>query len=350
MPFKITKEISNEEMNYYINRLQWIDAVNIPLEKAINDLLAKLKPMFGISDGDFSEGKLAGFTPTDRETNTYYEFGDQIELDRLNSEGEVLYSTETAVYDKIMFGRDDMNVLDVNVLNPSNQSKLLYRKEVKFYLGLCYNSDAVDAYNAMFPQEDSHYCYIDFTDMYFDVKLKAEMANHGIKGFDLINLSMVILDLKDPVRILQKLRRFLNPGGMFYIRDIDDGLNVYYPDSEDLFKQYFKLADADKFAGFRKIGRQIYSYLKHLGAKKITLELNGLSNVSMSYMEKDNLFKAYMTFLSHEYKRLVHESPENEKYREANTWLVENMPIIEETFFEDDFFFIAGYIIYTAEF
>lgn len=349
MPFKITSEITNEEMNYYINRLQWIDAVNSPLENAINDLINKLKPMFGIDDKD-SETKIIGnLKPTARLTNAYFSFEDKEEVERLKAEGDLLLPIEQNIYDKLFFEKNDLNVLDVNVLYAGNQVKRLYRKEVKNYIGLTYSKESATAYNELYPQNDSKYYYIDVKDPHFDVELSKIIRGLGIRGFDLINMSMVILDLEDPVRVLKKLRKFMNPGGMMYIRDIDDGLNLFYPDDEGLMKKYFDLANADSLAGFRQSGRQIYKYLREVGAKEISLELNGLSTVGMSYQQKRDLLTTY-SFLPHEYERLAKENPNNDDYKKANEWLYENMPTIEDIFLEDDYFFMGGFVIYTAKF
>lgn len=350
MPFKITEEISNEEMRYYINRLQWINAVNIPLENAINDLISKLKPMFGIDDSDSTEKIIGNLKATKRDTNNYFDFEDKEEIDRLRAEGDLLFDLETSIYDRLFFGKNDLNVLDVNVLYAGNQAKLLYRKEVKSYVGLTYKEEAAEAYNKLYPQNDSRYYYLDIKNPNFDVRLKEIMKELSLQAFDLINLSMVILDLKDPIHILRKLRRFLKPGGMIYIRDIDDGLNLYFPDEDNRFKKLFELAAADPYSGFRESGRQIYSHLKSLGAKSINLELNGLSTVGMDYYQKANFYQSYLTFTKHEYERLVHENPNNNDYKKALQWLDENMPAIEDQFFDDSFLFIGGFIIYTAIF
>lgn len=347
MPFKITNEISNEEMNYYINRLQWIDAVNIPLEKAIHELLVKLKPMFGIDDEDEKEDYLK---PTKRTTNEYFHFEDTFEVDRLRAEGDLLFDVETSIYDKLFFNKNDLNVLDVNVLYAGNQVKRLCRKEVKKYIGLTYSKQAAEAYNELYPQEMSKYYYLNVKEPHFDVELRHIMQENNISGFDLINLSMVILDVENPTLLLTKLRRFLKPGGSFYIRDIDDAFSVYYPDEKKLFKKYFELADADQLAGFRKSGRQIYSYLKNIGAKEINLELKGFDNVNLNYEKQEQLFQSYMTFLQHEYEILVRQNPDNKNYIAAHDWLEENMPEIEAQFFDSNFFFSAGFVIYTASF
>ena len=109
IPFKITNEISNEEMNYYINRLQWVDAVNKPLEKAINDLLNKLVPMFGLNDKNHSS-----ISKSIRLSNEYFDVEDEIEMNRLKDEDELLSPIELEIYDKIFFGKEKLNILDVN--------------------------------------------------------------------------------------------------------------------------------------------------------------------------------------------------------------------------------------------
>lgn len=346
IPFKITNEISNEEMNYYINRLQWVDAVNEPLEKAINDLLNKLIPMFGLNNQ-----KNTSIVTSVRATNEYFDVEDKIEISRLKDEEELLNPIESNLYDKILFGKEKVNILDVNVLYAQSHLQKLYRNNETVFLGLCYDQKAVSLYSQMYESYNNvHFKYINLNDNYFDKVLMDYMEEIGITKFDLINLSMVLLDVKDPMRILNKLRKFIAPGGYFYIRDIDDGITKYYPDDDKLFEKYFKLADLDQLAGFRQSGRQIYKYLVSLSPSEISMPLYGFSNVGLNYEEKQKLFSSFMTFLQHEYPRLLKLEPTNQTYQEANDWLLENMPTIEEQFFDSKFFFVAGFIIFIAKF
>ncbi len=56
--------------------------------------------------------------------------------------------------------------------------------------------------------------------------LKPVMEEEGIGGFDVINCSMVVLHMQNPVSALSRLRTLLAPNGTVIVRDIDDGLQA----------------------------------------------------------------------------------------------------------------------------
>ena len=66
----------------------------------------------------------------------------------------------------------------------------------------------------------------------------------------------------------------LKNNGDIFIRDIDDGFNVAYPDPQDVFKKTMEICANIKESGYRKSGREIYSLLhKSKYTNKIDLQI-----------------------------------------------------------------------------
>ena len=92
----------------------------------------------------------------------------------------------------------------------------------------------------------------DFTD-----ELETIVEKNDVGKFNIINISMVLLHLKSPYRLLKNLRRFLSDDGIIIIKDIDDGLNLAYPDEKGEFSRVVEICKKNETSGFRESGRQI---------------------------------------------------------------------------------------------
>ena len=159
---------------------------------------------------------------------------------------------------------------------------------------------------------------------------------------------MVILHLKNPYRLLKVLRGYLAKGGMIIIKDIDDGLNLAYPDDTKDFERIINICVSNDTSGYRHSGRQIYTLLKHAGYSQVCLEKMGLSTVGMDYDDRAALFDTYFSFILEDLKIMRERYPEEESIREDYEWYRKNYEAMEERFQDDAFFFTLGFIIYTA--
>jgi len=135
---------------------------------------------------------------------------------------------------------------------------------------------------------------------------------------------------------------------MIIIKDIDDGLNFAFPDPEGSFERVFNICEADERSGYRKSGRQIFTFLNKLQLKNIKLEKAGLNTIGMDFNERSALFNIYFPFILEDLEILVDKYPNYAQLREDLEWYSENFNNIEEKFHESDFIFNLGMMLFTA--
>ena len=274
-----------------------------------------------------------------------------VEINRLKNEEELLFEYEKPFYDKLFFGKNDLNVLDFNTLSPKDALLRLNRAEVGKLVCLSYNDGIVqegkdltaDMPNVTFEK-------IDYVNDDVETALKSITLNDSVSGFDFVNLSMAIMDFENPFKILKKIKKFMKPGAVMFVRDVDDGVVFAYPDNDNLFSQFKEFYKMDDLSGSRNSGRQIYNILKKLGAKSIRLENCSVNTSNMDYDKRRLLFESWFSFIPNDFSIMAKKNPENKSIAEVNKWLCEHYDDLEEAFFNDDFLFNSGYVIYTARF
>ena len=348
VPFKVDEGVLSKAMEYYIKRLHWIDAASSTLEQSIVALYEKLAPILGLDKQEDSERKEDN---TRRKNNQYYDAADMVEINRLKNEEELLFEYEKPFYDKLFFGKNDLNVLDFNTLSPKDALLRLNRAEVGKLVCLSYNDGIVqegkdltaDMPNVTFEK-------IDYVNDDVETALKSITLNDSVSGFDFVNLSMAIMDFENPFKILKKIKKFMKPGAVMFVRDVDDGVVFAYPDNDNLFSQFKEFYKMDDLSGSRNSGRQIYNILKKLGAKSIRLENCSVNTSNMDYDKRRLLFESWFSFIPNDFSIMAKKNPENKSIAEVNKWLCEHYDDLEEAFFNDDFLFNSGYVIYTARF
>lgn len=349
IPFKVDEGVLSKAMEYYVKRLHWIDAVSESLEMSINHLYGQLVPILGLEklEQESSHERVE----VERTVNQYYTPEDSFEYERIQTEEKLMYAFEKPYYDKLLLGRKDVAVLDFNVLCASSAIKRFDRDEVTNAVFFAYDDEMVENGNKMCADNDKmKFYHMDLTKDSIDDVLPAVMKERGIEGFDFLNLVMTILDLESPFKVLKKIKKYMNPGAVAFVRDVDDTLVFAYPDENKLFKEFQSFYKFNKLGGFRKSGRQIYSFMKKLGAKEIKLERCGINSTGMDYDTRRLLFESWFSFIPNDFGLMLKENPNDETAKEVLAWIDEYYDDLEEAFFDENFIFNAGYVMYTVRF
>lgn len=348
VPFKVDEGVLSKAMEYYIKRLHWIDAASSTLEQSIVALYEKLAPILGLDKQEALDRKEDN---TQRKNNQYYDAADMVEINRLKYEEELLFEYEKPFYDKLFFGKNDLSVLDFNTLSPKDALLRLNRAEVGKLVCLSYNDGIVqEGKDLTAGMENVTFEKIDYVNDDVETALKSIALNNSVSGFDFVNLSMAVMDFENPFKILKKIKKFMKPGAVMFVRDVDDGVVFAYPDNENMFSQFKEFYKMDDLSGSRNSGRQIYNILKKLGAKSIRLENCSVNTSSMDYDKRRLLFESWFSFIPNDFSIMAKKNPDNKSIAEVNKWLREHYDDLEEAFFNDDFLFNSGYVIYTARF
>lgn len=342
LPFRLSNEDLSKAMEYYINRLHWIDASSQGVDNAIAELKSKVKAILS-PRSDASGAKRA------RTANPYFKDGDKKEKHRLAVQRELLKSFDAELYDKIAAETDTLTVLDLGSADGSFiMDRLGKRENIGTLLGIDFDAASVKNANATYGSEKIVFQQGDLESDKIEEVLSTFCDEKGIAGFNVINLSMVILHLQNPQKLLRIVRKFAVKNAMVIIKDIDDGFNVAYPDTDGNFEKAIKMCADSPFSGFRESGRQIPHLLHKTGFRDVRLVKCGVNTMGMDYDEREALFDTYFSIIKMDFDRLAEEVPDDKQYSEYRDWLAEHYADMEDAFLEDDFFFSLGFVLFTA--
>ena len=179
-----------------------------------------------------------------------------------------------------------------------------------------------------------------------DRAIRNLLKRHGLKGFDLIDCTLIIKDRENPEIVVSKLARYLNPrGGIIYIRELDDDFIQAYPDEKNLISKMVKLLTLDVGAGNRHTGKKIFTYLKKAGADKVHISNEVISTANLKKVsDRERICDTYFSYLLPEMRALSEEHPDNDEYKEAYDWLTVHYQEVQSLFRSAEFYFRTGHI------
>ncbi len=282
-----------------------------------------------------------------RNKKRYYDSVEDNEANFLKLQQEMLYDYDTDIYEKLLKDKTDISVLDIGCNNGLQTMKRFGGDgRVKSIFGIDRDVEAIEQAQSAYPS--AMFSSMDVESLSFKDDLRSFCEKNGTDKFDLITISMVILHLEKPQKFLSVVKSFLKPNGALFIRDIDDGLNLCYPNPDGIFNYLNSMCEYCDMLGFRHSGRQIYTYLKDAGYSEVRLEKNGFSTCSMSYEEKEALFDIYFGYIPKALQKTIERNPEFLRAQHDLTWVNQHLETAYEEFMKNNFMFSLGYMIYTA--
>lgn len=283
----------------------------------------------------------------------YYYDEDEQEKNRLRTEDSLLTKYEKPIVERLLEGRENVVCLDVNVLSTRGSYARLDYPQITNVIALTYNEDVAKRGNAR--KLDNDKGKIDFFTVQFEAndfedKLGECLEKAGVDGIDFVYLSMAIMDLKKPFKVLQAIQNYLNDDAVMIIRDVDDGAVFAYPDKDGLFAKFQSFYIHNIYSGYRYTGRQVYSYVKKMEPKEIVLERYGVNTSNMKRNDKKALFESWFSFIPNDFSRMLRENPSSKIAKEVVEFCKEHYDELNEQFFSRDVLFSAGYVIYSVKF
>lgn len=331
------RQAALEERIKHINGIRYTGMYHFSVER---DLIPIID---GLYDGGDAINNLSRCSGT-----RYYDAHETNEIEFLKLQQDMMYRYDQDVYDRLLANKTDLAVLDIGCNNElQTVNRFGSDKRVKLLVGVdrdegCITSAKTNYPNAIFEA-------VDIESREFKTKLSAICSENHIKGFDIITVSMVILHLEHPARFLAQTKSLLKPGGKIFIRDIDDGLNIAYPDADGRFARLTEICKYCDMLGFRHSGRQIYYYLKEAGYSQVKLEKSGLDTSCMDFDNKEALFDIYFGYIPTALAKTKERNPDLLRVQHDIEWVNANIDMAYEEFMKSSFLFSLGYIIYTAE-
>ncbi len=289
-------------------------------------------------------------TSYQREGNAYIFSNDKKEIRRLKIQQELMNEFDLDVYKKVCDRYDELRVLDIG----SNTGdfvadRILKSGKVAKLIGLEYDNGFVEASNSKYAVDNRiKFFQQNVEDEDFAEKLEQYMDEMGVEEFNVVNISMLILHLKSPYKMLKSIRRFLERGATLIIKDIDDGFNIAYPDEDGSIQRIYNICKKSRTSGYRNSGRQIYTLLMRSGYKNVVFEKMGISTPGMDYEQRAALFDTYFSFILEELKIYVNEHPEDNRAAKDLEWYDSVYENLEAKFQDNNFFFNLGFVMFTA--
>lgn len=282
----------------------------------------------------------------------YYYDEDELEKHRLRTEDSLLLKYEKPIMERLLEGRENLVCLDVNVLSTTGSYTRLNYPEITNLVALSYNEDVTSRGNSkkdmLQPGETINFFTVQFESDDFERQLGECLESINVEGIDVVCLSMAIMDFKKPFKVLQAIQNYLNEDAVMIIRDVDDGAVFAYPDKDGLFSKFQSFYIHNIYSGYRYTGRQVYSYIRKLDPKSITLEEYGINTSNMSRTEKRKLFESWFSFIPNDFRRMLNENPRSKIAKEVVSFCEQYYDELYEQFFSKDVLFSSGYVIYSV--
>ena len=211
-------------------------------------------------------------------------------------------------------------------------------EKLQKYLGLDCDGGAVSSGNEKFGKKGQIlFLQSDLESEFCEEAIRRGSKELGISDYNVAHLSMILLHLKNPFPVLKTVRRHLSPDGVVVVRDIDDGLNLAYPDDDGSFARVIGICGRNETSGYRKSGRQVYTLLRRAGFRNVQLERVILSTCGMDFEAREAFFNVYFSFVLDDLRIMKERYPADDKIGADYEWLSSQYDALAERFQDESF-------------
>lgn len=279
-------------------------------------------------------------------TNDVYKLDE--EISRLMDQNRLLEEYEQPVYDRAFQKKQNVSVLDIGCNNGMKTIDRFKRNEISCVIGLEYHEELAAFANREYGGGKYRFYHADAESPQFEKILGNIMAENGLKAFDVINISFVLMHLKNPGELLRCLRNFLKKDGMLIIVDADDRFSVMEPDDNRTMELFLKLCFEDELSGFRHFGGEVPGILASCGYHNIVTHSKCVSANASEFEKKDLIFKTFFSYIPKDYESLYEEKPENPEYAQIKQVIRKYYGLFREDFVEKASYVACGVVIATC--
>ncbi len=291
--------------------------------------------------------------------NKNYGKVDSTELARLERQANLIYKyidgqDVRSLIAKLLSKRSPLRVLDLGCANGNSFFKRADGFQDRIiYTGVDSSATALEELNKNLSKRyDS--CFLLNANVE-DENFKEQMQSQKISKFDFIDISSLLLLLKNPEKVLAVVKDLLNKdGGQLFILDIDDR-NTHWNCSnpqkakyyDELYGRAMEICLNGKTTGNRHSGRNILTMLENVGFKHGAIlngtndEVHGLNTKDMPDEDKVAFADMLFGFI----KRTV-DQPDTDK--ETKQWFDANLNALKQGFLDPDLTFSLGYMTFIA--
>ena len=347
---KIRDIFTDEE----ISRITHINAINYTDVYTFNSfpLLGAILEHFSIRkddiDEDVSQKRLDD--KNKEKLSSWAGESNKKEKKRLYRQQRLLLKYDLPVFEKLLAGKKNINVLDLGSGNGSAiMERIGSREEINKIIGLEIVNENVIKANETYGSDKVKFYQMDVESEDFEDRLEEIMDENDIESFDLVSVLALLSYLKNPSRVFKLVKKFVSSDSHIIVRNIDDGYNVAYPDEMGEFKRALTMLQLCTSNGYRFDGRKIFTTLQSRGYKDISLDNLVLTTVNMSVEEKEDFFLTVFAFIKKGLEDELLLSPDSPDLLDQYKWYNNVYDKLEQEFMNPAFFFSFGFMIFTAK-
>ncbi len=259
-------------------------------------------------------------------------FENNKELNRLSLQNRLLRSPQMPVFEDIFSHCTCPRILDIGCNNGMETYERFARFSPSKVVGLEKSEHLVQDANRSFGNDVFSFFACDVESGDFLSRLTDITHSVGIRYYDVIHISLVLLHLRDPLNLLKKLRMFLSEQGKIVIIEPDDGEAAADNDSSGVVRDFMEHLAGDPLAGNRFTCHRVSQYLFRAGYKNIA-DIPAVISAEASDSEKStNIHDMYFSFLGDDARMLAEDSRYAAWSKDTLGWLDNNADRLKELF------------------
>ncbi len=269
-------------------------------------------------------------------------FQDDKEIERLRVQNKLLSSYERPALDAI-FGNSAsaranagiQTVLDIGCNDGEKTVSIFSYNSISNVVGLEYNKKLAQKAQKDFGNDKFFFSTLDVESDDFLVTLGSIMKDKGIKAFDCIYLSFVLMHLKNPQKLLISLQGLLKDEGALVIVEANDSASSLSGDTGHLLATFLDILNKDKYSGNRSLGASVEQMVKACGYEDIKIWCDAVSASPGEQAKKQAIITTFFSYLEEDVDILLKEE-DCEEYRKWKDWLVCHLPELESLILKED--------------
>lgn len=275
-----------------------------------------------------------------------YSGDEESEINRINLQNEYLNKIASKYLDKIFKDHKNPRILDVGCADGRNIIERIKGRNYQSLLGIDKNQQKIDMANEHLITDKNTFDCCDISSDSLYTTISSYLNKHGYEGFDIIHIAAVLMHIKNPKELLERLHQYLSPGGTIFIQDEDDGANMVYPYDKSFDDCFYVWAHSNE-AGDRHMGRKVAFYLSACNYSDINVHSTCITSLDFNGAMKDRLWDMYFNS-----ELWVANNPSyfdsNEAYERYLNYS-KKQPKLREEYMKGNYFVILGVIFISAK-
>lgn len=172
----------------------------------------------------------------------------------------------------------------------------------------------------------------------FESDLRALMEKHGIGKFHIVFSALLLLHLRDPNRVLRKVRRLTEPGAAIIVRGSDDGSKLCYPHAELMDEIIRRCAELPE-ASDRYNGRKLFAQLSNSGFRNVRMFSTMTDLSEFDFDGRTALFAESFAYRADAFRRRAEAAPNDSLRKSEYQWICNALEEFENQFYESNFWY-----------